>query len=168
MTTHRLGSVPGRRGSWLTIAVIYKRMPTADMMPSSRIQRCGLIEVSCWAHSRRYFYKALDSDRARMGPALLLIAQFYRGEKQARPLTAEDRLRLRQIHARPILDKLHQYLLEIQAEVLPKSPEGRAVRYALKNWTALNRYSEDGDLEIDNTGTERSIRGVAKGSSLCT
>jgi hypothetical protein len=70
---------------------------------------------------------------------------------------------LRQIHARPILDKLHQYLLEIQAEVLPKSPEGRAVRYALKNWTALNRYSEDGDLEIDNTGTERSIRGVAVG-----
>jgi transposase len=123
----------------------------------------GLIEVSCWAHARRYFYKALDSDRTRMGPALLLIAQLYRVEKQARQLTAQDRLRLRQIHARPILDKLHQYLLEIQAEVLPKSPEGRAMRYALKNWTALNRYSEDGDLEIDNTGTERSIRGVAVG-----
>src|SRR4051812_36707234 len=98
-----------------------------------------------------------------MGPALLLMAQLYRVEKQARQLTAQERLRLRQIYARPILDKLHQYLLEIRAEVLPKSPEGRAVRYALKNWTALNRYSEDGDLEIDNTGTERSIRGVALG-----
>jgi hypothetical protein len=103
--------------------------------------------------------------RADDGRRLCLL---YRVEKQARQLTAEDRLRLRQIHARPILDKLREYLLEIQAEVLPKSPEGRAVRYALKNWTALNRYSEDGDLEIDNTGTERSIRGVAKGSSLCT
>jgi transposase len=120
----------------------------------------GLIEVSCWAHARRYFYKALDSDRARMGPALLLIAQLYRVEKQARQLTAQERLRLRRIHSRSILDKLQQYLL---AEVLPKSPEGRAIRYALKNWTALNRYSEDGDLEIDNTGTERSIRGVAVG-----
>jgi transposase len=98
-----------------------------------------------------------------MGPALLLIAPLYRVEKQARRLTAEERLRLRQLRARPILDKLRQYLLEIQTEVLPKSPEGRAVRYALKNWTALNRYSEDGDLEIDNTGTERSIRGVAVG-----
>jgi transposase len=123
----------------------------------------GLTEVSCWAHSRRYFYKALDSDRARMGPALLLIAQLYRVEKQARLLTVEDRLRLRQIHARPILEKLRHYLLEIQAEVLPKSPEGRAVRYALKNWAALNRYSENGNLEIDNTGTERSIRGLAVG-----
>ena len=70
-----------------------------------------------------------------------MIAQLYRVEKQARQLTAQERLRLRQIYARPILEKLHQYLLEIQAEVLPKSPEGRAVRYALKNWTALSRYS---------------------------
>jgi hypothetical protein len=28
-------------------------------------------------------------------------------------------------------------LLEIEADVLPRSPEGRAVRYTLKNWTAL-------------------------------
>ena len=98
-----------------------------------------------------------------MGPALLLIAQLYRVEKQARRLTPEDRLELRQLQARPILDKLHQYLLEIQIEVLPKSPEGHAVRYALKNWKALTRYLEDGNLEIDNNGTERTIRGVAVG-----
>ena len=123
----------------------------------------GLVEVGCWAHARRYFHKALESDQPRMGPALLLIAQLYRVEKEARPLTAEDRLRLRQLQSRPILDKLHDYLLEIQAEILPKSPEGRAVRYTLKNWTALTRYCEDGDLEIDNNATERAIRGVAIG-----
>lgn len=123
----------------------------------------GLIEVGCWAHARRYFRKALETDQARMGPALLLIAQLYRVEKRARPLTAEDRLRLRQLQSRPLLDKLHNYLLEIQAEVLPKSPEGRAARYTLKNWTALTRYAEDGDLEIDNNATERAIRSVAVG-----
>jgi transposase len=123
----------------------------------------GLIEVGCWSHARRYFHKALDSDTSRMGPALLLIAQLYRVEKQARGWTPEDRLRLRQLQARPILDKLHEYLLEIQAEVLPKSPEGRAVRYTLKNWAALKRYCDDGDLEIDNNATERAIRGVAVG-----
>jgi hypothetical protein len=61
------------------------------------------------------------------------------------------------------MNKLHEYLLEIQPEVFPKSPEGRAVRYALKNWTALTRYSEDGSLKIDNNGTERTIRGIAVG-----
>jgi transposase len=123
----------------------------------------GLTELGCWAHARRYFHRALESDQARMGPALLLIAQLYRVEKQARELTAADRFDLRQLQSRPILDKLHNYLLEIQAEVLPKSPEGRAVRYTLKNWAALTRYCGDGDLEIDNNATERAIRGVAVG-----
>jgi transposase len=128
----------------------------------------GLVEVGCWAHARRYFRKALDSDQARMGLALLLIAQLYRVEKRARSLTPQDRLPLRQVGARPILDKLHNYLLEIEGEVLPKSPEGRAVRYTLKNWTALNRYCDNGDLEIDNNATERSIRGVAVGRNNWT
>jgi transposase len=123
----------------------------------------GLIEVGCWAHTRRHIHKALESDQARMGPALLLIAQLYRVEKRAQGLAPEDRLRLRELEARPVLDKLNQYLLEIQREVLPKSPEGRAVRYALKNWKALTRYAEDGKLEIDNNRTEQTIRGVAVG-----
>jgi transposase len=100
----------------------------------------GLIEVGCMAHARRHFRKALESDQARMGPALLLIAQLYRVEKRARGQAPADRFELRQLEARPILDQLYQYLLDIQLEVLPKSPEGRAVRYALKNWTTLTRY----------------------------
>ena len=123
----------------------------------------GLTEVGCWSHSRRYYYKALDSDQARMGPVLLLIAQLYKVEEQARSFSAEDRLALRQQKSRPILDKLHGYLLEIHAELLPKSPARQAVRYVLNNWTALNRFCEDGDLEIDNNYTERSIRGIAVG-----
>jgi hypothetical protein len=123
----------------------------------------GLTEVGCWAHARRYFHKALESDQVRMGPALLMIAQLYRVEERARALSPEERLRLRQLQSRPVLDKLHQYLLEIQAEVLPKSPAGRAARYTLKNWNALNRYCADGDLEIDNNATERAIRGIAVG-----
>jgi transposase len=123
----------------------------------------GLIEVGCWAHARRYYHKALDSDRARMGPALLLIAHLYRVEQRARELTGAERHRLRQLESRPILDKLQKYLLEIQIEVLPKSPAGRAVRYTLKNWDALTRYCDDGDLCIDNNATERAIRGVAVG-----
>lgn len=123
----------------------------------------GLAEVGCWSHARRYYHKALDSDQSRMGLSLSLIAQLYRVEKRARPLTANQRFELRQLESRPILDKLHGYLLEIEVEVLPKSPPGRAVRYSLKNWAALTRYCEDGDLDIDNNRTERAIRGIAVG-----
>ena len=62
-----------------------------------------------------------------------------------------------------MMAKLHQYLLEIRDEVLPKSPGARAVRYALNQWEALTRFLEDGDLEIDNGATERANRDIAIG-----
>ena len=62
-----------------------------------------------------------------------------------------DELRLlRQQGAVPVLIELHEYLLKIREEVLPKGPAAQAVSYALKNWQALTRYCQDGDLPIDN------------------
>ena len=63
----------------------------------------------------------------------------------------------------PCLNELHTYLLKIHDEVLPKSAAGQAVNYALKNWPALMRYTEDGGLAIDNNHTERTLRGIAVG-----
>jgi transposase len=123
----------------------------------------GLTEVGCWMHARRYFHKALDSDQSHMGPALHLIARVYRVEDRARGLTGEERLQLRKRLSAPVMEKLHRYLLEIRAEVLPKSPAARAVRYALNQWAALTRFLEDGDLEIDNGATERANRDIAIG-----
>lgn len=125
----------------------------------------GMTEVGCWAHARRHFRDALESDRARMSAVLVMIAQLYKVEKIAREngLRGED-LRLAREHgARPVLGQLHEYLQKIQADVLPKSEAGQAVAYALKNWKALTRYLEDGDLPIDNNATERSLRGIAIG-----
>lgn len=34
----------------------------------------GLVEVACWAHTRRHFHQALDTDSARMGAVLAHIA----------------------------------------------------------------------------------------------
>lgn len=125
----------------------------------------GLVEVACWAHTRRHFHQALDTDPARMGAVLAYIAQLYAVEKRARRCGVEGHaLRLLRQHAsRPVLEKLHEYLLRIRDEVLPKSEAGQAVSYALKNWVALRRYCEDGDLAIDNNRTERSLRGIAVG-----
>jgi transposase len=123
----------------------------------------GLTEVGCMMHSRRYFFKALDSDQQRMGKALHLIARLYSIEDRVKGLTGEERLGLRQRLSAPVMAKLHQYLLEIRDEVLPKSPAAKAVRYALNQWDALSRFLEDGDLEIDNGATERANRDIAIG-----
>jgi hypothetical protein len=80
-----------------------------------------------------------------------MIAHLYRVEKLARDreLSGEARRILREQGSQPVLSELQAYLLRIRDELLPKSAAGQAVAYALKNWTALTRYCEDGDLEID-------------------
>ena len=130
----------------------------------------GLVEVGCWAHGRRHVYQARDLDPARMGAVLAYIAQLYAVEKRARRsgIRGEDLRLLREQVSCPVITQLHSYLRMILGDLLPKSEPGQAVAYLLKNWAALTRYLEDGDLPIDNNGTERSLRGVAVGRNNWT
>jgi transposase len=129
----------------------------------------GMIEVGCWMHARRYVYKALESDQ-RMGPALHLIARVYAIEDRAKALalSGEQRLALRKRASARLMERLYKYLLELKQDVLPKSPSGAAVRYALNQWEALTRFLEDGDLEIDNGASERANRDIALGRANWT
>jgi transposase len=130
----------------------------------------GMVEVGCWAHARRHFHSALENDTARMGGVLAMIAGLYEVEKTGRRhgWRGEELRLLREREARPMLNQLHEYLLTIREQVLPKSDAGQAVAYTLKNWTALTRYCSDGDLLIDNNGTERSLRSFAVGRNNWT
>jgi hypothetical protein len=125
----------------------------------------GVVEVACWAHARRKFIEAQSSDLMRSMVMLAYIRLLYDVERQARDekLDGEARRALRQEKSKPILDDIRAYLEREQPRVLPKSPEAEAIAYTLSNWKALTRYSDDGDLKIDNNGAERSLRGVAVG-----
>ena len=125
----------------------------------------GIVEVACWAHVRRKFFDAQSSDLMRSTVMLAYIRLLYDIEREARDrkLDSPARRALRQAKAKPILEDMRTYLQREQPQVLPKSPEGQAIAYTLSNWQALVRYCEDGELEIDNNGAERSLRGVAVG-----
>jgi len=123
----------------------------------------GLLEVGCWAHARRKFFEARGSGLASAMTALAYIGWLYKIERSGRGLGSEQRRKLRQRYAAPVLDEMRAWLEREREQVLPKSPEGAAVGYTLSNWTALCRYVEDGDLEIDNNAAERSLRGVVVG-----
>ena len=125
----------------------------------------GIVEVACWAHSRRRFFEAQSSDLMRSAVMLAYIRLLYDVEREARDqkLKGEARGTLRRAKSKPILDDIRAYLEREHPQVLPKSPEGEAIAYTLSNWNALTRYCDDGDLEIDNNGAERSLRGIAVG-----
>jgi hypothetical protein len=70
---------------------------------------------------------------------------------------------MRQDFAVPILGQFHEWLEAQRPEVLPKSPMGQAIGYALNNWVALVRYTEAGFLAIDNNAAEREMKRIAIG-----
>jgi hypothetical protein len=131
-------------------------------------------EVACWAHARRKFYEARSSDPAGSAQALAQIKLLYGVEKQARQEAGESqadlvrkRRRLRQDRAVPQLEQFRAWLESQRAEhggsVLPKSPLGQAIQYALNQWDALRVYTTDGRLAIDNNAAENALRRVAVG-----
>ena len=70
---------------------------------------------------------------------------------------------MREEKARPLLEAMKAWLDELQIQILPKSPLGEAIGYALNHWTALTRYLDDGRLAIDNNISERALRPVVIG-----
>jgi transposase len=122
-------------------------------------------EVGCWAHARRKFYDARETDPLRAHQMLALIGQLYEVERQAKEdnLDAVGISKLRQQCSKPILAKIKSRLDTWSIEVLPKSPMGKAITYALGQWTALNRYVDNGILSIDNNLAERVLRMVVIG-----
>jgi transposase len=124
-------------------------------------------EVACWSHARRKFHEAQTSDLATSAQALAYIRLLYDVEDRARGRPSAERLRLRQEFAVPRLTQLKAWLESQEAvhggPVLPKSPMGQAIAYALNQWDALSVYTTDGDLDIDNNQSERALRRVAVG-----
>jgi transposase len=134
-------------------------------LPVSPDGVCTIVEVACNAHARRKFYDARASDAARSHQALAYYGQLYELERRAKENDFDDaaRLRLRQEFAVPILEKFQTWLREQRDQVVPKSPMGEALGYALNNWAALCRYTEAGFLAIDNNVAEREMKRIAIG-----
>jgi transposase len=132
-----------------------------------------IVEVACWAHARRYFHEARDTDAARSAEALTRIRAFYSVEDEARDRITRQgltdgeadavRLQLRRERTKGELAAFAAWLDDQAPRVLPKSPIGMAIAYARRQWPALARFTEHGVLNIDNNASERALRAVAIG-----
>jgi transposase len=122
-------------------------------------------EVACWAHTRRKFYDAKDTDPTIAHEALILIRELYKIERQAKDQDLDMRqlYSLRQTHSKLILNTIAQRLKVWSQRVLPKSPMAQAIGYTQGQWEALIRYVEDPILAIDNNLAERTLRKVTLG-----
>lgn len=122
----------------------------------------GVEHLACTAHARRKFVEAKraspNGKSARADHALDLFAQLYRIEARLKNASDQERYDARQTLSLPVLQKLRTWLDETSPVVTPKSKLGEALGYLSKLWPRLIRYTERGDLPIDNNSVEGAIR----------
>jgi transposase len=119
----------------------------------------------CMAHLRRKFDEALKglppkqrSSGCKAQEALEQINRLFAIERELKQSTPEERLRVRQLRSRPIVEGFRKWLDDIAPSILPKSLFGVAVFYGRQQWTKLTRFLEDGRIELSNNRAERSIK----------
>jgi hypothetical protein len=117
-----------------------------------------VVEVACWAHARRYWFKALDSDPGRARVALGLIGELFRIERTIADLPARERLAVRGRDAWPVAQKFFAWCAAEAPNALDDTPLARAITYALNQRRALERFLEDGRLPLHNNGSEQALR----------
>jgi transposase len=124
----------------------------------------GVREVACLAHIRRKFVDVVQAEGSVIaGEAVKRIARLYAVEKEGRGRSPDERVRLRQAHARPIVDDLESWLQAQLSRISGKSELAKAIRYALARMRKLRPYLDHGSLEADNNGAERALKPVALG-----
>ena len=122
----------------------------------------GIERLACWAHVRRRFVEATrvqpKGKRGRADEAVSLIGKLYRIEREHKEATPEVRYLARQSSSAPVLAELRAWMLKQTPMVIPKSALGTALAYMGNLWPQLTRYTERGDLPIDNNRCENAIR----------
>ena len=117
-----------------------------------------VVEVGCWAHVRRYYFKALESDPERARVALGLIGELFRIEREVAGSPRKKRLAARNKQSRPVVDKFFTWCDEQVDQVLDETPIAKAIGYARNQREALERFLEDNMLPIHNNTSELSLR----------
>ena len=115
----------------------------------------------CWAHMRRAFFEFHASTKSPIAAELLArVAALYAIEAEIRDFTAEHWQRVRGERSRPIVEGLHGWLSEQLPRVSGASDLAKAMRYAIRHWTGLTAFLEDGRIEMDTNVVERAIRPI--------
>lgn len=129
----------------------------------------GVTNANCWAHARRDYSdacKAIGKSNAQAlkrsvaHQALELIAKIYAEEGRLKDLTAEERLEQRQVKVKPLVEAYFAWVREQlnSGRNLPKGKTVEGLNYSLNHEKQLKVFLTNGNVPIDNSASERSIR----------
>jgi transposase len=117
-----------------------------------------VIEVGCWAHCRRYFFKALASEPERAKTALSHVGALFALERTIADSPRKKKEEVRRAKSRPIVDRFFDWCDAHVDSVLDESPLADGIRYARNQRVALRRFLDDGRLPLHNNISELNLR----------
>lgn len=121
-------------------------------------------EAACMAHARRKIHDEHTRRPTDMtNEALKRIAALYAIEAEIRGFLPGERLVARKERTVPLMQSLHDWVVEQMKTLSVHAEMAKAFTYMLKQWDALNEYCRNGMVEIDNNIGENALRTVAVG-----
>jgi len=123
----------------------------------------AVVEVACWAHCRRYFFKALGTEPELAKHALGVIRKLFKIEEKLAEESRKRRESVRRKLSAPIVEEFFEWCAEQAKVVLDGTPLDAALTYATNQKDALRRFLDDGRLPLDNNISERALRREAVG-----
>lgn len=128
--------------------------------------------LSCLAHIRRKMIESEPTD-PRANEAIDFISKLYSVESECynpklppeQQMTVEQIKQYRHTNSVPIFKEFYRWL-QIHSRdksVLPRSPFGKAVNYALNEYPGLIGILRDGSSRIDNNAAERAMKAPVLG-----
>ena len=126
-------------------------------------QVAGVTRAYCFAHARRYWFKALpknpEGSKAKIG--LDFCDKLFELERKWVDLRHEERRKMRNAEARPVLDEYFAWVESL--DCLAGSNLGKAAEYSINHKDGLRCYLTDGEIELSTNIIERDIRSFVIG-----
>ncbi len=115
---------------------------------------------NCLVHMRRQFVDVVESFPTEVRHVIDELAEVYRVDEVAKPLTGERRLALHQLHSAPVMARLRAWFQELEDEkrVEPNSGLGKAIAYATRRWDRLTLFLRVAGAPLDNNACEQILK----------
>jgi transposase len=129
--------------------------------------RPEVVHAQCWAHARRHFERAADSEPAAVAEALETIGALYRIEADIRekPLDGQAKLDYRSRHCVAVVDAFFGWVHQQRSrlDLIHSDPFAKALGYAAEREASLRVFLGDPDVPIDTNHLERALRVIPMG-----
>jgi transposase len=131
----------------------YNRLYLADRKPGP------IREAACWAHARRKFFvladieenarrKAAGKKEIPLSPIAIEVVRridvLFAIERSINGKSPEERLAVRRVVSRPLVDNLMAYMREQAARLSRGHDLVKAIQYMLNRWPAFTLFLDDG------------------------